>query len=159
MNSCLESERIRALRSGFLSVEETRLLNTHIETCPTCRQELKVETEIDRELTLEIRAPEIEGTVLRALRTLGLAKAEGGRNDFYKYLLYTVLITVFGFLILPYIFHIPTEWIGRFFSVDRLRPLVGVFRSNLPVTIGIGLALFGASLLFSFPRLRKVFEF
>lgn len=158
MNSCPESEKIRAWRSGSLSAEETRRLQSHIEACPACRQELDIETAIDRELALGIRPPEIEGSVLRALRTLDLADAKDGRHDFYKYLLYAALIMVFGSLVAPYLLHIPTDWIGRFVSAERLRPLVDAFRSNLPLTIGIGAAFTAVSLIFSFPRLRKVLE-
>jgi len=158
MNSCPESEKIQALRSGSLSAEEARLMQSHIETCPACRQELEVETAIDRELALEIRAPEIEASVLRELKILGLAEAGDSRHDFYKYLLYAALIVVFGFLIMPHLLHLPPLRIGQLFSPDRLRPLISVFQSNLPVTIGIGFALLSISLLFSFPRLRKAFE-
>jgi hypothetical protein len=158
MNSCPESEKIQALRSGSLSAEEARLMQSHIATCPACRQELEVETAIDRELALDIHAPKIEDSVLRGLKILGLAEAEDRGHDFYKYLLYAVLIVVFGFLIMPYLLHLPPLRIGQLFSPDRLRPLFSVFRSNLPVTIGIGFALLSVSLLFSFPQLRKVFE-
>ena len=158
MNSCPESEKIRALRSGSLSAEETRRLQSHIKTCSACRQELDIETAIDRELALEIRPPEIEGTVLQALRTLDLADAKDGRQDFYKYIFFAALILIFGSLVAPYLIHVPTDWIGRIFSAERLRPLVDAFRSNLPFAIGIGAALMFVSLIFSFPRLRKVLE-
>jgi hypothetical protein len=63
-----------------------------------------------------------------------------------------------GFLVLPYLAHFPTEWIGRFISMDRIRHVVYAFRSSLSFTIGVGAALMSASLIFSFPRFRKIFE-
>jgi predicted anti-sigma-YlaC factor YlaD len=157
MNFCPESEKIRALRSGSLSAEETRRFQSHLEDCPACRQELQVESAIDRELVFEYQPPEIESPVLRELKLLGLAEAEGNRHDYYKYLISALLITVLGILVTPYLLHLPPLQIGSFFSPDRIRPLVNIFKSNPLITIGIGYALLGASLVFSFPRLRRVF--
>jgi hypothetical protein len=42
--------------------------------------------------------------------------------------------------------------------MDRIRHVVYAFRSSLSFTIGVGAALMSASLIFSFPRFRKIFE-
>jgi anti-sigma factor RsiW len=158
MNSCPESEKIRALRSGSLSAEAARRFQSHVETCPDCRREMAVEAAIDRELAQECRAPEIETSVLRALKIMELADAEGGRHDSYKYLPSAALIMAVGFLALPYLAHLPTEWIGRLISMDRIRPVVYAFISSRSLVIGVGAVLTAASLIFSFPRFRKIFE-
>ena len=157
MKSCPETDKIRKLIAGDLTEKEVSSLREHAEKCPSCRQELRIETDIDRELTRQYTAPEIEGSVIRALKIMELAEAGGRRGD-YKYFLCAALILVFGPLVAPYLLHIPTDWISRFVSAERLRPLVDAFRSNLPLVIGVGTGLMTVSLIFSFPRLRKAFE-
>jgi hypothetical protein len=157
MNSCPESGKIRALRSGSLSAEEVRQFQDHVASCPTCRQELQVESAIDRELAFKYQPPEIEGSVLRELKLLDLAETAVNRNDFYKYLFYAVLLAAFGILAMPLFIHMPSVRIGPFFSPERIRPPVDFIKSNPLITIGIAYALLAASLIFSFPRLRRLF--
>jgi len=158
MKSCPETEKIRKLIAGGLTDTEISSLREHAVQCPSCRQELRIEAEIDRELARQFTAPELEGSVIRALKTLELADANGGRHDFNKYLIFAALILVFGSLVAPYLLHFPADWIGRFVSAERLRPLVDAFRSNLPLVIGVGAGLMTVSLIFSFPRFRKAFD-
>jgi anti-sigma factor RsiW len=157
MNSCPESKKIRALRSGSLSAEEVKRFHNHLASCPACRQELQVESAIDRELVFEYQPPEIEGSVLRELKLLDLAEPAVRRRDSYKYLIYAVLLAVFGTLVMPLLVHLPSVRMAPFFSPERIRPLVDFIKSNPLITVGIGYALLAASLAFSFPRLRRVF--
>lgn len=156
MNSCPESEKIRALRSGSLSAEEAGRFQDHVASCPACRQELQVESAIDQELAFEYQPPAIEGAVLRELKLLDLSQSAVSRRDFDKYLICAILLAVFGILAMPLLVHLPSVRIGPFFSPERIRPLVTLVKSNPLVTIGIGYTLLAASLVFSFPRLRRV---
>jgi hypothetical protein len=155
MRSCPETEKIRALRSGSLTEEEASSLKNHAAGCPVCRQELRIEDEIDLELARDFTASGIENEVLRELEVIRLMEKDKNGRGTYRYLLLAALTAVLGFLVIPYPLRLPPIRLGPLFAPDRLMPLVEFVKSNPLVVIVAGNVLIAVSLFMSYPRFRK----
>ncbi len=155
MKSCRYSETIVAYRLGLLSGQETREFEAHLAACSVCQQELKIESTIEKELSIELQPGYIEGKVLAHIR---LHQARDMRSFWlyaFRMIVYGVTAIIIGFIFIPHILKFP---IGRVFDLTGLSILTSQMVTSTYfafLIIGLGYILIFISTLYSFARIRR----
>lgn len=153
--SCRHSETIVAYRLGLLSDQEAREFEVHLKTCSACQQELKIESAIEKELSIELQPGYIEGGVLAHFR---LHQARDMRSFWlyaFRMIVYGVTAIIIGFIFIPLIVKFP---IGRVFDLTGLSILASQMVASTYFAlfiIGLGYILIFISTLYSFTHIRR----
>lgn len=158
MNSCPHAKNIIAYRLGLLNKAERQLFEAHLEQCSACRQEIKLESVIEQELSRKFEPGQIEQYVLAAVR---LHKGAEPRLS-WLYLIrmgaYAAAMITMGLVIVPWILGFPFD---RFFNIRidfnlpaQLHGFVEAFSSPFLI-LTIGLILIAASSIYSYIALRE----
>jgi len=154
MKSCPHAENIVAYRLGLLAEEKAREFEAHVKVCSVCQQELRIESAIDNELSVEFQPEFIENRVLARVQ---VRRAQDGRS-FWLYalrmLVYGIVAMVVGMFFIPYILEFP---IGQYLDISRylsgLSTLVSVPHAFFFI-VAAGYILIVISSLYSFNRIR-----
>ncbi len=154
MKSCQHAEKIVAYRLGLLAKEEIRDFEAHLKVCPVCQQELRIESAIEEELSVELQPGFIESRILSRVQ---VRKAQDMRS-FWLYALrmaiYGIVAMVVGLFYIPFILEFP---IGQYFDITRYVSALSSLM-NLPhiflFIIAVGYVLIIISSLYSFNRIR-----
>ncbi len=154
MKSCQHSETIAAYRLGLLTEKEIREFEAHLKTCSLCQQELRIESAIDKELSVEFQPEFIENRVLARVQ---VRRAQDMRS-FWLYALrmgvYGIVAMVVGMFFIPHILEFP---IGQYLDISRYIGRLSAL-ANVPYAlffiVATGYILIIISSLYSFNRIK-----
>ena len=154
MKSCPYVENIIAYRLGLLTEEKTRKFEDHLKICSLCQQELRIESAIDKELSVEFQPEFIENRVVARVQ---VRKAQDMRS-FWLYALrmsvYGIVAMIVGMFFIPYILEFPiVQYLDISRYIGRLSTLVNVPYA-LFFIVATGYILIIISSLYSFNRIR-----
>lgn len=159
MNSCQHTEKLLAYRLGLLTESEAREFEHHLEECPVCQRELKIESAIEGELSVEFQPGFIE-TRVRAHVQLRQAR---DMRSFWLYsmriAIYGVVAIVIGLTLMPFILKFP---FAQLFDLSNLISGISQLTSRITIPaygflfiIGLGYILTILSSIYSFARIQK----
>ncbi len=159
MNSCQHSEKILEYVLGLLPERENEEFKKHLQSCAVCQRELRVETNIEKELAVELQPGYIEERVhvklaLRQTLRVGFSWLYALRMAAYG-----VTVMVLALVLPPIILRFPfsqqldvTTYFDSFATIAR-RMLPSIQLSFL--IVGLGATFMIASVIYSFAYLRK----
>lgn len=154
MSSCPETRRIRDYLSDKMGVEERLDFQEHLDRCPQCRRELRVETAIDLELAREIEAPDIEHAVLRALELNEPSPPFSWERGTIRFLFLAVLLAGFGSWFFTWLIRGPGLRLNAPWLSVQLQRLIEYVHGHPDYALGIGVAACAVSTLYILSRLR-----
>lgn len=155
MNSCQHTKQLITYRLGLLTEKEKKEFEKHIKECKICQRELKLESVIENELSIELQPGFIEERVCAHVR---LRQARSMRS-FWLYALrmtiYGVAASVVGLVLFPLILKFP---FGELLNLSKL--VSGLSAPTSPAYIsllimGTGYLLIILSSLYSLIHIRR----
>lgn len=135
--------------------EEEKRFKSHLETCTVCQKELLIEAAIDKELLYEYPAEGIETTVLGELRLRQIAERTEGWRVRQKYLVYAMMLAVFGFMILPWVMTLSNSQASSFLSTDQIMQFASFITANIYLIAIASFAVMVFSTIFSVSLSRR----
>jgi hypothetical protein len=158
-NSCQHIEKLLAYRLGLLTETEAREFEHHLEVCPLCQREFKIESTIEKELSVELQP----GFIERRVRTRIQVQQTQNGGFFWLYAfrmaVYAVVAMVFGSVIIPFILKFPS---AQFFDFSKLVGSLSQFMDRITVPaygfvfiIALGSVLIIVSSLYSLVRMQR----
>jgi len=158
MSSCPHAKNIIAYCLGLLNKAERQQFETHLEQCSACRQEIKLESVIEQELSRKFEPGQIEQYVLAAVRLHKSAEPRLSWLYLIRMGVFAAAMITMGLVIVPWILDFPFD---RFFNIKidfnlplELYGFLEVFSSPF-VMLAIGLILITASSIYSYIALRE----
>ncbi|HIE06133.1 MAG TPA: hypothetical protein EYP58_04960 [bacterium (Candidatus Stahlbacteria)] len=143
MGSCQYRDKILDYRLGLLDAGDEKAFQVHLESCPICRKELQVESEIDKELSAELEPGAIEHLVIARLRLLKSADPATSLFELIRMGIYAAASIIGGFVILPIILKIPYKVLSLDFSIfSQLGNYLNTFINTHIIIIGLVGVLF-----------------
>jgi len=155
MKSCQHSEKIVAYRLGSLTDKETREFEVHLKTCSACQQELKIESTIEKELSVELQPGFIEGKVLAHIK---LYQARDMRSFWlyaFRMIVYGITAIIVGLIFIPLILKFPIDRVFDFIGLSTLTNQMVTSTNFALLLIGLGYILIFISTLYSFAHIRR----
>ncbi len=155
MNFCQHTKQIIAYRLGLLTEREKKEFEKHVQVCDICQRELKIESVIENDLSVEWQPGFIEERVCAHVR---LREARGMRS-FWLYALrmviYGVVAGVIGLALFPLILRFPFSQVFDFSKIaGGLSALTGPTSFSMIIT-GIGYLFIILSSLYSLSHIRE----
>lgn len=155
MNFCQHTKQSIVYRLGLLTEREKEEFEKHVHVCDICQRELKIESVIENELSVELQPGFIEERVCARVR---LREARGMRS-FWLYALrmviYGVVAGVIGLVLFPLILRFPFSQVFDLSKIaSGLSALTGPASTSM-IIIGIGYLFIILSSLYSLSHIRK----
>jgi len=155
MNFCQHSKQIISYHLGLLTEREKEEFEKHVHVCDICQRELKIESVIENELSVEWQPGFIEERVCARVR---LREARGMRS-FWLYALrmviYGVVAGVVSLVLFPLISRFPFSQVFDLSKIaSGLSALTGPASTSM-IIIGIGYLFIILSSLYSLSHIRE----
>jgi len=161
MNSCPHAKNIIAYRLGLLNKAEKQQFEDHLEQCSACRQEIKLESVIEQELSRKFEPGQIEQYVLAAVRLRKAAEPRLSRLYIIRMGVYALAMITGALVFIPWLLEYP---LANLFDIKinfnlppQLYDFMGSLRGTSPFIIMacISFILIVASSIYSYIALRE----
>ncbi len=158
-NSCQYTEKLLAYRLGLLTETEAREFEHHLEVCSICQREFKIESTIEKELSVELQPGFIESRVRTRVQ---VQQTQNGRFFWlyaFRMAVYAVVAMVFGSIIIPSILKFPSVQLFDFgqlvSSLSQLTGRMTIHAYGFVFIIGVGSVLIIVSSFYSLVHMQR----
>lgn len=159
MSSCPHSNKVLEYVLDLLPDQEKEVFEKHLQRCAVCQKELRIETAINTELTVELQPGYIEERVHAKLKVRQMLRPRFSWLYALRVAAYSVTAIVLALVLPPLILRFPfgqhvdiTTYVNNLAaSAQRALPSVQL----LFVIAGLGATFMVASVVYSLAYLRK----
>lgn len=159
MNFCQHTEKLLAYRLGLLTETEAREFEHHLEMCSVCQRELKIESAIEGELSVEFQPGFIENKIRARMQLLHARDMRSFWLYAFRMAIYAVVAIVFGSVTIPFILSFPSTQFAHlsklFNSLSQLMGRITTPAHGFFFLIGLGSFLIIISSFYSFVHIRR----
>ncbi|MGB3340350.1 MAG: zf-HC2 domain-containing protein [bacterium] len=158
MSSCPHDKNIISYQLGLLDNEERKRFEAHLKQCPTCQQEMQLESIVKDELSHKLEPGQIEQRVLANLRLRKNIEPRLSWLYIIRMGVYALAMITGALVFIPWLLEYP---ISMLFNLNINFNLLGELSAisnflSYPYLFGvIGLIFIGVSAIYSYKLLQE----